>query len=238
MSKMLIASPKYKCSEEIATIVAMLSVPPVHIKGTGEKKQIAEQARQQFRHDDGDHLAMLHVYNAFINNNEDPMWCKQHWLNFRSLKSATNVRNQLVRLMQKAGLEMNTTSPTDPYYYVNIRKALVEGFFSQIAHLERNQYVTVKDQQIVTLHPSTFLNTKPEWVVYNEFVLTTKQYIRTVSAVRGEWLVDIAPSYYNLSQYPEGLTKQTLANLFEQKRRFFAAQQANEGKNKDKKEKK
>jgi pre-mRNA-splicing factor ATP-dependent RNA helicase DHX15/PRP43 len=28
-----------------------------------------------------------------------------------------------------------------------------------------------------------------EWVVYNEFVLTTKNYVRTVTAVRPEWLL-------------------------------------------------
>lgn len=41
-------------------------------------------------------------------------------------------------------------------YYLNIRKALVAGFFMQVAHLERNgHYVTVKDNQLVNLHPST-----------------------------------------------------------------------------------
>ena len=32
--------------------------------------------------------------------------------------------------------------------------------------------------QVVQLHPSTCLDHKPEWVLYNEFVLTTKNYIR------------------------------------------------------------
>ena len=49
-----------------------------------------------------------------------------------------------------------------------------------MAHLEQpGHYLTVKDNQQVALHPSTCLSTKPEWVVYNEFVLTTKNYIRT-----------------------------------------------------------
>lgn len=41
--------------------------------------------------------------------------------------------------------------------------------------------------QVVQLHPSTCLDHKPEWVVYNEFVLTTKNYIRTCSDVKPEW---------------------------------------------------
>ena len=30
---------------------------------------------------------------------------------------------------------------------------------------------------------------KPEWVLYNEFVLTTKNYIRTCTDVKPEWLI-------------------------------------------------
>ena len=58
----------------------------------------------------------------------------------------------------------------------------------QVAHLERTgHYLTVKDNQVVQLHPSTCLDHKPEWVLYNEFVLTTKNYIRTVTDIKPEW---------------------------------------------------
>jgi len=59
---------------------------------------------------------------------------------------------------------------------------------TQVGHLERaGHYLTVKDNQVVQLHPSTVLDHKPEWVVYNEFVLTTKNYIRTVTDVKPDW---------------------------------------------------
>lgn len=65
----------------------------------------------------------------------------------------------------------------------------------QVAHLERTgHYLTVKDNQVVQLHPSTVLDHKPEWVLYNEFVLTTKNYIRTCTDVKPEWyVVFVAP---------------------------------------------
>lgn len=45
----------------------------------------------------------------------------------------------------------------------------------QVAHKEgeKASYNTVKDNQVVKLHKGTGLTTTPEWVVYNEFVLTT-----------------------------------------------------------------
>jgi hypothetical protein len=39
----------------------------------------------------------------------------------------------------------------------------------------------------VQLHPSTCLDHKPEWVLYNEFVLTTKNYIRTCTDIKPDW---------------------------------------------------
>jgi pre-mRNA-splicing factor ATP-dependent RNA helicase DHX15/PRP43 len=40
-----------------------------------------------------------------------------------------------------------------------------------VAHLERTgHYLTVKDNQVVSLHPSTNLDHKPEWVMYDPFI--------------------------------------------------------------------
>ena len=45
-------------------------------------------------------------------------------------------------------------------------------------------YLTVKDNNVVQLHPSTCLDHKPDWVVYNEFVLTSKNYVRTITDIK------------------------------------------------------
>jgi HrpA-like RNA helicase len=72
----------------------------------------------------------------------------------------------------------------------------------QVAHLERTgHYLTVKDNQVVQLHPSTCLDHKPEWVLYNEFVLTTKNYIRTVTDVKPEWWVNVVTQVWWVTGY-------------------------------------
>lgn len=68
------------------------------------------------------------------------------------------------RICTRQNVRMVSTPFEDKNYYTNIRKALTAGFFMQVAHLERNgQYLTVKDNQVVHLHPSTCLDHKPEW---------------------------------------------------------------------------
>mmetsp|Transcript_29831 Transcript_29831/g.114547 ORF Transcript_29831/g.114547 Transcript_29831/m.114547 type:complete len:115 (-) Transcript_29831:405-749(-) len=65
-------------------------------------------------------------------------------------------------------------------------------------------YLTVKDNQLVQIHPSSVLMAKkPKCLIFNEFVLTSKNYIRTLTNVRVEWLLDIAPHYYNPADMPK-----------------------------------
>ena len=54
-----------------------------------------------------------------------------------------------------------------------------------------------------------------EWVIYNEFVLTSKNYIRTVTSVRPEWLIEIAPAYYDMDNFQKGDVKLSLERIKE-----------------------
>lgn len=80
---------------------------------------------------------------------EDATWCYDNFVNVRALKSADNVRTQLVRIMNRYNLKMCSTDFNSRDYYVNIRKAMLAGYFMQVAHLERTgHYLTVKDNQV------------------------------------------------------------------------------------------
>ena len=104
------------------------------------------------------------------------------------LEKAERVREQLAQIMQRHGIKLVTTH-NERKLRRNIRKALVSGYFMQVAHKEgeKGSYLTIKDKQVVALHPSCGLDTQPEWVLFNEFVLTTRPYIRTVTEIRPDW---------------------------------------------------
>ena len=123
-----------------------------------------------------------------LTDKHDRQWCWNNYLSQRALQQAENVRQQLQRTMERYESALVTTHD-EGKLWMNVRRALVCGFFMQIAHKEgeKNAYLTVKDNQVVNLHPSCGLDSQPEWVIFNEFVLTTKPYIRTVSEVRPEW---------------------------------------------------
>ena len=73
--------------------------------------------------------------------------------------------------------------------------------------------------QEVSLHPSCCLETQPEWVLFNEFVLTTRPYIRTVTEIRPEWLLELAADYYNLETFTDGDAKRSLQRVLKKRKR-------------------
>lgn len=222
LAVMLIGSPAFKCSEEILTIVAMLSVPNVFVRPALARKR-ADEAKLAFAQPDGDHLTLINVYEAFISPEAAEIgvhkWCRDNFLSYRSLTSAKNVRRQLERIMQKHDLELISeyNQISENQYWENIKKALVAGFFMQVAKkkLGSKSYLTVKDNQDVLIHPSTVLAKEGEWMIYNEFVLTSKNYIRTVTVVKPDWLVELAPKYYNLDHFAKGDVRLSLERVID-----------------------
>lgn len=213
LSKLLLSSVDYSCSNEMLSIVAMLSVPNCFVRPNDKRKQ-ADEAKAKFAHADGDHLTLLNLYHAYKKDGiNDQAWCHRNYVNPRSLKSADDVRSQLQRIMERLGLKLCSPKFGTPSYYISIRKALVSGYFMQAAHAERGgSYSTAKDNQIVRIHPSSVLDITPDWVIYHEFVLTTQNYIRTVTSVKPEWLLEIASHYYDLSKFPKNEARQSLEN--------------------------
>lgn len=206
LAKTLLASASdYQCSHEILSIVACLSVPQIFMRPKEAAKQ-ADEAKAQFTNPEGDHLTLLNAYQAYesVPEKDRKHWCWENYLNERSLISATNVRYQLAGILRKLDLPDVRSDSNSADYYPNIRLALTAGMFMQTAYKQRNgNYLTIKDNQIVYIHPSSVVDSQPDWVLFEEFALTTKNYMRTVTTTRVDWLVEIAPHYFDLENFPE-----------------------------------
>ena len=63
-------------------------------------------------------------------------------------------------------------------------------------------YSTIRGNQPVHIHPSSVLFSNPsgrklpEYVVFAELLITTKHYMRNVTAVDGSWLMELAPNLF------------------------------------------
>ena len=100
LAKMLIASVELGCSEEILSIVAMLSVQSVFYRPK-EKQGQADSKKAKFHQPEGDHLTLLTVYNGWKASNFSNPWCYENFIQARSMRRAQDVRKQLLGIMDR-----------------------------------------------------------------------------------------------------------------------------------------
>jgi len=82
----------------------------------------------------------------------------------------------------------------------------------------------------VGLHPSTCISHKPEWVIFHEFVLTSKNFIRTCTEIEPEWLLEICPKYYEMSSFPQCEAKRELEKIWKKLKERKRQREINRGK--------
>ena len=194
MAKAIIAGDKYQCLEEIVTIVSMLGVGNSVFFTPKEKEKHAEQARKAFASPAGDHLTLLKVFRDWEATQFSENWCKEFFVQYRSMKRARDIRDQVARLVETLDLAKSS----DPHNIDNIRKAIAAGYFMNSAKLNKNgSYSTIKVPHTVSIHPhSCMFKQTPKFVVFNETILTTKEYMRNLVEVKPEWLHEVAPDFY------------------------------------------
>lgn len=203
LSKMLIQSVHLGCSDEVLTIVSMLSVQNVFYRPK-DKQALADQKKAKFHQSEGDHLTLLAVYNSWKNNKFSNPWCFENFVQARSLRRAQDIRKQMLGIMDRHKLDVVSCGKTTS----RAQKAITSGFFRNAARKDPQEgYRTVTDNQVVYIHPSSALfNRQPEWVVYHELVLTTKEYMREVTNIDPKWLVEFAPAFFKMGN-PTKLSK-------------------------------
>lgn len=160
LSKMLIMSVALQCSDEILTIVSMLSVQNVFYRPK-DKQALADQKKAKFNQIEGDHLTILAVYNSWKNNKFSNAWCYENFVQVRTLKRAQDVRKQLLGIMDRHKLDVVSAGKNS----VRVQKTVCSGFFRNAAKKDPQEgYRTLVDSQVVYIHPSSALfNRQPEW---------------------------------------------------------------------------
>ncbi|XP_027977777.1 probable ATP-dependent RNA helicase DHX35 isoform X8 [Eumetopias jubatus] len=219
-AKMLLESGNFGCSQEILSIAAMMQIQNIFVVPSNQKSQ-AIRVHRKFAVEEGDHLTMLNVYEAFIkieNNsacqqvlhcplaqearwkssqthNKNSQWCQEHFLNYKGLVRAATVREQLKKLLVKFQVpKKSSEGDPDP-----VLRCIVSGFFANAARLHSTgAYRTIRDDHELYIHPASVLYAEkpPRWVIYNEVIQTSKYYMRDVTAIESAWLLELAPHFY------------------------------------------
>ncbi|KAN0061262.1 DEAH-box ATP-dependent RNA helicase prp22 [Thecaphora frezii] len=216
MAKMLIASVDLGCSEEVLSIVAMLSVQNIFYRPK-EKQAQADAKKAKFFQPEGDHLTLLTVYNGWAASKFSQPWCMDNFVQGRSLRRALDVRKQLLGIMDRYNHDVVSCGKN----YNRVRKAICSGYFRNAAKKDPQEgyKCLAEGGGTVYIHPSSSLfNRAPEYCIYHEVVLTTREYMREVTAVEPKWLVEVAPRFFrpaDASQISRRKRQEKIAPLFD-----------------------
>ncbi len=199
LSKMLIVAEDLRCSSEILTIVSMLSVPRIFFRPP-DRAEESDAAREKFQVPESDHLTLLHVFQRWKAEGYRAEWCQKHFIHVKTLRKVREIRSQLLDIMKSQKMAViSCGTDWDP-----VRKAICSAYFQNSGRLKGiGQYVNMRTGMPCHLHPTSSLyglGYTPEYIVYHELVMTSKEYMRTVTAIDGRWLPELGPMFFSVKE--------------------------------------
>ncbi|KAL1312066.1 hypothetical protein HN51_038700 [Arachis hypogaea] len=199
LAKMLLMGEQLGCLEEVLTIVSMLSVPSVFFRPK-DRAEESDAARERFFVPESDHLTLYNVYQQWKQHDYRGDWCNDHFLHVKGLRKAREVRSQLLDILKTLKISLTTCWPDTDI----VRKAICSAYFHNAARLKGvGEYVNCRTGMPCHLHPSSALygmGATPEYVVYHELILTTKEYMQCATAVEPQWLAELGPMFFSVKE--------------------------------------
>lgn len=135
---------------------------------------------KEFYHPTGDHETMLTAYRKWTDNQFSNEYCEENFLNFRGMRQAENIKNQLYEILGICNInlckkfygkdhnyqshrDMEDTHKSLPPEYVRtlLRKALATGFYfnsAKIMNNAENYLLLYPEGTVVTLDPTCALS--------------------------------------------------------------------------------
>jgi pre-mRNA-splicing factor ATP-dependent RNA helicase DHX38/PRP16 len=199
MCKMLLVSTEMGCSEEVLIIVSMLSVPSIFYRPKNREEE-SDLVREKFQVPESDHLTLLNVYLQWKLHKYSSSWCVEHFIHAKAMKKVKEVRQQLKEIMESHKLRVISSGNE----WDCVRKCICSAYFHQAGRLKGiGEYVNTRTGMPCHLHPTSSLygmGYTPDYVVYHELVMTTKEYMRCVTAVDGTWLAELGPMFFSIKE--------------------------------------
>ncbi|XP_047458334.1 putative pre-mRNA-splicing factor ATP-dependent RNA helicase DHX32 isoform X2 [Mugil cephalus] len=199
MAKTLLASCEFDCVSEVVIVAAMLTAPTCFVVPSVELKPEATQCHMKFQHPEGDHFTLINIYKAFKQCQQDARcnvekWCQDLYLNHAALLMADALRAELTDTLKRIELPISVPAFGSRTNTVNIKRALLAGFFMQVARDVdgSGNYFILTHKHVAQIHPLSGYGPKspklglPDWVLFHEHTFSEDNCLRTVTHITPE----------------------------------------------------
>jgi hypothetical protein len=85
---------------------------------------------------------------------------------------------------------------------IRVRRCLTAAFFGNAAQRQPSgEYLALSSREVVAIHPSSALFTRrAACVLFHELLYTARLYMRDLTQIDAEWLLELAPDVYAASE--------------------------------------
>jgi pre-mRNA-splicing factor ATP-dependent RNA helicase DHX38/PRP16 len=199
LAKMVIYSEQLQCTSEILIVVSMLSIPGIFFRPK-DREEESDAAREKFFVPESDHLTFLNVFQQWKMHKFSASWCNDHFVHPKAMKKAREVHAQLSDILKQQRIALVSCGSS----WDVVRKAICSAYFYNSARIKGiGEYVNMLTGIPANLHPSSALyglGYTPDYVVYHELIMTTKEYMSCTTAVEGEWLAEMGPMFFTIKE--------------------------------------
>nr|XP_019051332.1 ATP-dependent RNA helicase prh1 [Kwoniella bestiolae CBS 10118]OCF30262.1 ATP-dependent RNA helicase prh1 [Kwoniella bestiolae CBS 10118] len=212
-SRILIAAFENQCPNEIIDILSIINAGGTVFVDRPNEREEASNARAKFVHRDGDHMTSLKVFRDFLDIKELKKasqssgkksngaggvvgWCKDNYVNNKTLNQAIKIRDQLRELSERYGRDWKVSSSSTAqggHDSSPILRSLLAGLFMNSAVIQADgSYKQTAGSLTVKIHPSSVLMSKKvPAILYDELTVTSSFYARNVSSFEQHWLTEL-----------------------------------------------
>ena len=180
-----------------------------------------DKSKVRFSHHGGDSLTSLEVYKAWqaVAEKEKNKWCVENSINAKVIRGVRETVNDVSRLLKnEAKVEVTHKFSEAEGTADALRKILFVCNASSLCHYlgrEKAGYFAAQAGRRVHLHPSSALNSLasvPQWVVYDQLLRTSRDFITGITPVEDVWLQQVSKERFGFDVEQVRLKK--LLNVF------------------------
>jgi len=182
-------------SNAILVIISFLSAKSPFLYPPGEEIE-SRKAQKKLASKGGDFFSWINVFFKYEKARDREKFCKEFYLDFRTLNEIVNIHTQLTSMMNERGYQIGFDLNPD-----KIVICICSGLKQYICKREKkksNTYHSVTEKEI-RIHPGSYIyGENPEWIVGGEIVNTGRTYVRTAALVNEKIIEKFFSDVYNL----------------------------------------
>jgi len=194
LARMLLQARDESCLQEMLVIVCALTIQDPRERPL-DAQQKADEAHREFQDETSDFNVLLNIWDYFLkkkkqlSNNKLRKHCHERFLAYRRLHEWFELHLQLQHQIKEMGMRPNSS----PSGQDAINRSLLSGLISHVGfNIEQSEYQGSHGKKFMIFPGSGVFKKRPKWIMAAEIVETSRLYARTVSAIKPEWLEQVA----------------------------------------------